>query len=95
MGIPVRKALAKKVKDPAFRKEYEKLGKAFEIARRLVGAHAREGLTQGQVAKKMGTTQSAIARLESGKRMPSIETLENYARATGRELRIRLVRAAC
>jgi DNA-binding XRE family transcriptional regulator len=94
MGMPVRKALAKKVKDPAFRTAYEKLGTEFEIARMLIAARAKAGLTQVQLAKKMGTTQSAIARLESGKRMPSIETLESYARATGCELRIRLVRAA-
>jgi len=94
MGIPVRGVLAKKMKDPGFRKEYEKLETEFAIARMLIAARARAGLTQAQLARKMRTTQSAIARLESGKRMPSIETLQSYAKATGCAVQIKLVRAA-
>lgn len=94
MGIPVRRVLAKKMKDIEFRREHERLETEFAIAQMLISARAKAGLTQAKLAKKMGTTQSAIARLESGKRMPSIETLERYARATGCALQIKLVRAA-
>ena len=54
----------------------------FEIARALIAARARAGLTQAQVAARMGTTPSVVPRLESG-RLPSIRTLERYAKATG------------
>jgi transcriptional regulator with XRE-family HTH domain len=50
----------------------------------------RAGLTQAQLAQRMGTTQSAIARLETGKFAPSLETLEKLALATGSRLVLRL-----
>lgn len=93
MGIPVQRVLAKKMKSAAFRRAYDALATEFAIATMLIEARAKAGLTQAQLATKMGTTQSAIARLESGKRMPSIETLESYARATGCRLHIE-IRAA-
>jgi transcriptional regulator with XRE-family HTH domain len=62
---------------------------SLEIAK----ARARSGLTQAQIAEKMGTTQSAVARLESGKAKPSFSTLEKYAAATGSRLSITLEKA--
>ncbi|CAM3824526.1 helix-turn-helix domain-containing protein [Roseateles saccharophilus] len=56
--------------DPATRREYDALAQEFETARELVVARARAGLTQEQVAERMGTTQSTVARLESGRRPP-------------------------
>lgn len=94
MGIPVRRVLAKKLKNPNFRRAYDALDIEFAIAQMLIEARAKAGLTQTQLAKKMGTTQSAVARLESGKRTPSIHSLESYAKATGCRLHIELVRAA-
>ena len=94
MRRPADRVLAKKMKDPAFRREYDALETEFVIARMLIETRTHTGLTQKQLTKKIKTTQSAIARLESGKRMPSIDTLERYAKATGSKLRIALVRAA-
>jgi hypothetical protein len=54
--------------DPTTRAAYEALAPEFETARELVAARARAGLTQQQVAECMGTTQSTVARMESGKR---------------------------
>jgi transcriptional regulator with XRE-family HTH domain len=59
------------------------LGARFELARELIAARTRAGLTQEQLADKMHTTQSTIARLESGRTMPSLRTLSRYAEATG------------
>ncbi len=53
------------------------------LAETLVGMRARSKRTQAEVAAKMGTTQTAIARLESGRQSPSVDTLQNYARANG------------
>jgi len=78
------------LKDPAIKAEYDRLEPEFALARELIGARAKAKLTQGQVARRMGTSQSAVARMESGRKMPSTASLQKYARAVGRELRIAL-----
>ena len=75
-------------RDEDYRKAYERLGPEFELARALVGARKRAGITQAELAARMKTTQSAVARLESGRVPPSTRTLEKIARATGTRLRI-------
>ncbi len=79
-----------KLKDPAFKAEYDRLGPQFELAAVLIGARAKAGLTQAQVARRMRTSQSAVARMESGDRLPSTSSLLKYARAVGRDLKIAL-----
>lgn len=76
-------ASAELLADPATRAAYDALAPEFEAARELVAARARAGLTQQQVAERMGTTQSTIARMESGKRPPSLRTVQRYAQALG------------
>lgn len=85
---------AKLLSDPATRAEYEALAPEFETARELVAARARSGLTQRQVAVRMGTTQSTVARLESGKRPPSLRTVQRYAEAVGGRAVVRIERRA-
>jgi DNA-binding transcriptional regulator YiaG len=80
----------RQMKDPAFKAEYDKLEPEFALARELIGARAKAKLSQAQVAHRMGTSQSAVARMESGRKMPSTSSLQKYARAVGRELRIAL-----
>lgn len=79
--------------EPAFRREYDALEGEFSIALELIRARASAGLTQGEVAERMGTAQSVIARLERGAVKPSLRTLERYARATGTRPVVKLVRA--
>ena len=74
--------------DPEYRAAYEALGPEFELARLLIEARTGAGLTQAQLARRMKTTQSVVARLESGRVHPSTKTLERIARATGTRLRI-------
>ncbi len=74
--------------DPEYRQAYDELGPEFELARVLIEARSSAGLTQAQLAERMQTTQSAIARLESGRVQPSTRTLEKIARCTGTRLRI-------
>lgn len=90
MGKDFFKATKHLFDDPEFRKEYEALEEEFSIAETLIQARARAGLTQQQVAERMGTTQSAIARMESGKPAPSMASLKKFAAATGSRLEIRL-----
>jgi transcriptional regulator with XRE-family HTH domain len=68
--------------DSAVRDAYEALNDEFDLARELVAARARAGLTQSEVAQRTGTTQSVVARLESGAQMPSVKTLLKFAKAT-------------
>jgi len=71
---------------PAYRKAYDKLEQEFSLAQALIAARAKAGLTQEELAKRMDTTQSVIARLEAGRTRPSTRTLERLARATGTKL---------
>jgi len=74
--------------DPAYLAAYDALDEEFNLAESLIKARSEAALTQDQLAKKMGTTQAAIARLESGKSLPSTRTLQRFAAATGTRLRI-------
>ena len=76
------------MKDPAFRKEYDALEEEFALMAEVAKARARAGLSQAELAKRMKTTQSTIARLESGRGLPSTRTLGRFAKATGHRLKI-------
>lgn len=75
-------------RDSDYREAYERLGPEFELARSLIEARTRTKLTQAELAERMKTTQSVIARLESGRSRPSTRTLDKIAQATGTKLRI-------
>ena len=79
---------------PDVRREYEGLREEFEILDEILRARAEAGLTQAELANRIGTTQSAVARLETamGKHSPSIGTLKRYASALGYRLQVRLVK---
>lgn len=76
--------------DPNVKAEYERLGPVYEVVGALVEARHEAGLTQAQLAERMGTKQSVIARLESARRLPSLDMVTRYAAATGR--RVALIR---
>ncbi len=75
-------------RDPAYRAAYEALDEEFELARTLIEARTRAGLSQTQLARRMKTSQSYVARIEGGKVRPSTAALERFAHATGTRLRI-------
>lgn len=79
---------------PGVRDEYDRVAEEFEFLDEILKARAAAGLTQADVAAKIGTTQSAVARLESAdaKHSPSIATLQRYASALGCKLQVRLVK---
>lgn len=86
--------VAKWQEDPAFKAEYDTLEEEFAIFDTLMEARKRAGLTQEEVARRMGTKTPAIARMESsgGKNKPSptLNTLLRYAKAVGCKLEIKL-----
>ena len=84
--------LAKARSRKGFDEAYEALAFEYQVADQLLRARSRAGLTQDAVAERMGTTKSAISRLESaGKHTPSLSTLQRYARAVGCEIQVKLV----
>ena len=86
--ISVEEAAKDWLKDPEFAAEYDALEEEFALAAALIRARNAADMTQEEVARAMGTTQAVIARLESGRNMPSTRTLQRFAKATGSQLRI-------
>ena len=76
------------LKDPAFKKEYNKLEGRYALIDKVIGARIKKKLTQAQLAKRAGTKQSAIARLESGNINPSLNFMEKIATALEMRLNI-------
>jgi ribosome-binding protein aMBF1 (putative translation factor) len=76
------------MKNNEYRRAVEELAPEFALARAVINARVTADLTQEQLARRMDTTQSVIARLESGRTRPSTQTLERLATATGTHLRI-------
>ncbi len=75
-------------RDPSYRRAYDDLDAEFMLTRALIEARLGAGLTQAQLAERMDTTQSVVARLERGRGNPSTRTLEALARGTGTRLRV-------
>ena len=79
---------------PEVKAAYDGLAEEFAFLDEVLKARADAGLTQAEVAERIGTTQSAVARLESAapKHSPSIATLQKYAKALGYRVEVRLVK---
>jgi transcriptional regulator with XRE-family HTH domain len=90
MGISLKKVAKRWMKEAGFKRGYEALEDEFSLASQLIEARARAGLTQAEVAERMGTSQSTIARLEGGGAKPSLSTLKRFAKATGARVRVTL-----
>ena len=84
--------LERALKRKGFKEAYDDLEDEYLLARELLGARVAAGLTQEEVAESMGTTKSAVSRLEGpGKHSPSVTTLRKYAKAVGCDVEIHLV----
>jgi len=84
----ITKLHQKWMKEPKYRKAYEALEEEFILASAVMDVRNRAGLTQEELARRMGTTQPVVARLESGRSRQSMRTLERLADATGSRLLI-------
>lgn len=84
--------LAQAQERAGFVEAYDALALEYHLADQMLKARSRAGLTQEAIAERMGTTKSAVSRLESaGKHAPSLATLKRYAQAVGCELQVKLV----
>ena len=80
----------RKVRDAAFADWLDSLRPGYEVRKAMLGARQRAGLTQLELARRMGTSQTVIGRLERGQRSPTVKTLRKMAEVTGSKLVIRL-----
>ena len=74
--------------DPEYRREYEALEEEFVLIAAMLDARRKAGLSQAQVAERMGVKQPVVAKLEGGKSNMSFDTLKRYAHATGCKVRV-------
>jgi DNA-binding XRE family transcriptional regulator len=81
-------------RDEEFRLLWDEREAAYKVARELIRLRKKQGLSQSEVARRAGLKQPAIARLESGAVTPTLDTIQRVAHALGRQVEIRLVRAA-
>ncbi|HUD51264.1 helix-turn-helix transcriptional regulator [Parvibaculum sp.] len=87
----LRTLSAQLLKDKAVRAAYDEMSLEFEVARAIIGARERLNLTQGELATRMGVTQPFVARLESGRSLPTMATLKKIAEATGTVPKVKFV----
>lgn len=94
MVSALKKFRARALARPDVREAYDAMSAEFAFLDEVLKARAEAGLTQAQVAERVGTTQSAIARLESGtlKHSPSLATLQKYAKALGYRVEVKFVK---
>ena len=86
--------VARMLADPATKQAYDELGEEYAALQAVLRARRDAGLTQAEIAQRMGTTTSAVSRLESSlisqKHSPSLATLKKYAHACGKKLVVSL-----
>ena len=86
-------ALAERMKEPAFKAEYEALEPEFAIIQAIIDARRTSGLTQKQLSEKTGITQADISKLESGTANPSLKTMRRLAAGMGMKLKLEFIPA--
>ena len=91
-AVNFQKYLAEKLKNPKFRKYYNEYGKQLEIAYQILKLRKQKRLSQAELAKRIGTKQSDIARMEAGQQNFTTDTLQKIASALERDLKIEFVK---
>ena len=90
-SIDFESYLQEKLKNPVFRQYFDEFGRQLEISYALLQMRKKSKLSQAQVAKKIGTSQSNIARIEAGRENFTVQTLEKFAKAYKRNLKVEFV----
>lgn len=90
-AIDFQDVLSKKLKDPEFKKNFDEYGKQLEIAYQILQLRKKKKMSQKELAEKIGTTQSNIARIEAGQQNFTTNTLNKIAFAFNLDLKISFV----
>ena len=91
-AVDFQEYLAEKLKNPRFKGYYDEYGKQLEVAYRILQLRKQRKMSQAELAKKIGTKQSDVARMESGQQNFTTDTLQKIASALKRNLEIKFVR---
>ncbi|MCK4473827.1 helix-turn-helix transcriptional regulator [Candidatus Parcubacteria bacterium] len=84
--------LAKELKNPKFKKYYDEYGKQLEIAYQILQLRKQKRMSQAELARKIGTKQSNVARMEAGQQNFTTDTLQKIASVFNRDLKIEFVK---
>ena len=84
--------LSEKLKDKQFKKHYDDYGKRLEVAYKILQMRKNAGISQTELARKIGTKQSNVVRMESGCQNFTTQTLQKIADVFGRSLKIEFVK---
>lgn len=90
-GVAYEELLKDALRNPDVKREYDSMAALYSLIKQVVRARKEQGITQGELAEKMGTKQSSISRLESGDYNPSLEFIQKAAEALGKTVEIKLV----
>jgi DNA-binding XRE family transcriptional regulator len=90
-AIPFDDIVAEWMKNPEFRKEYEALQPGYQLARQMIGARLKQKMTQASLAKRAGTGQAVISRLEGMNAKPSFSLVQRIANALGTDFTIKII----
>jgi ribosome-binding protein aMBF1 (putative translation factor) len=93
--VSYKKYRVEGLKNPAIKAEFDAHRVEFQVASQLIEARLKAKMTQQEVAEKMKTTQSVIARLESGEKLPSLSTILRYVEAVNRKIILEILPSAC
>jgi len=91
MTIPLNTVAQRWLKEPGFKQGYDAMEDEYALASQLIEARTRAGMTQDDVARRMGTSRATVARFESGATQPTLAALKRFAEATGVRVRVTLV----
>ena len=91
-AVDFQSYLKKELKNPEFKKHYDEYGKQLEIAYQILELRKKKNISQAQLAKKIGTKQSNIARMEAGQQNFSVDILGRIAEALGCNVKIMFCR---
>ena len=91
-AIDFQEYLAKQLKNPKIKKRYNEYDKQLEIAYQISQLRKKEGVSQAELARKIGTSQGNVARMEKGEQNFTTETLLKIASAFRRDLIIQFVK---
>jgi len=91
-AIDFQEYLAERLKNKKFKKHYNEYGKQLEIAYQILQLRKKEKMSQAKLAKKIGTKQSNVARMEAGEQNFTTETLQKIASAFNRDFKIEFVK---
>lgn len=84
--IPFDEISAEWMKDPAFRKAWAEIEPEYQLARQMIGARLKQKMSQAELARRAGTGQAVISRLEGGNAKPSFSLVKKIASALGTDL---------